>query len=66
MESRRDFMKKGLYAAPVIMTVAVSPAFAGSPYQIGKNNGFGNGDQAAPGKSLPNNNAENGPRGNPN
>ena len=66
MESRRNFMKKGLYAAPVIMTVAVSPSFAREPYAIGKDNGFGNGDDAAPGKSLPNNNAENGPRGNPN
>ena len=66
MDSRRDFIKKGLYAAPIVMTVAVSPAFSKGPYAIGKNNGFGNGDQAAPGGSLPNNNAENGPRGNPN
>ena len=32
---------------------------------VGKNNGWGNGDQAAPGNSLNHNNAENGPNGNP-
>lgn len=32
---------------------------------VGKNNGWGNGDQAAPGNSLAHNNAENGPNGNP-
>ena len=34
--------------------------------RIKGNNGWGNGDQPAPGGSLPNNNAENGPGGNPN
>jgi len=34
--------------------------------RIKGNNGWGNGDQPAPGGSLPNNNAENGPDGNPN
>ena len=43
-ESRRDFLKKAAYTAPVILTMAAAPAFAknGSPhmYQRG-NNGIG-------------------------
>ena len=35
-------------------------------YRINGNNGWGNGDQPAPSGSLPNNNAENNPNGNPN
>jgi len=34
------------------------------PERVKGNNGFGNGDQSAPGKSLDNNNAENSGRGN--
>ena len=29
-ESRRDFLKKGAYAAPVILTLKAVPAFANS------------------------------------
>ncbi len=45
MESRRRFLKKTLYMAPVIMTVAVRPAFAGSGYTGGRggNDGTGGG-----------------------
>ena len=44
---------------------APNPAIWG--YDIGTgNNGWGNGDQPAPGGSLPHNNAENGQNGNPN
>ena len=43
-ESRRDFLKKAAYTAPVILTMAAAPAFAknGSPhmYEHG-NNGIG-------------------------
>jgi hypothetical protein len=30
MQSRRDFIKKGAYAAPVILSLNAVPAFAGS------------------------------------
>ena len=33
MESRRNFLKKGLYVAPVVMTLAVRPAMAGQAYR---------------------------------
>jgi hypothetical protein len=29
MSSRRDFLKKGVYAAPAIITLSAVPAFAG-------------------------------------
>ena len=35
MESRRSFLKKTVYVAPAILTVAVRPAHAKSPYTIG-------------------------------
>ncbi|MCV2867133.1 hypothetical protein OEW28_00650 [Defluviimonas sp. WL0002] len=58
-----------------LVATSAGPAFAegdvvcnggggGCPRKKG-NNGWGNGDQPAPGGSLPNNNAENGPGGNP-
>lgn len=28
-ESRRDFLKKGVYAAPAILTLSATPSFAG-------------------------------------
>lgn len=45
--TRRDFIKKlGAYVAPVIMTVAVRPAYCSSCYEPNRsrgNNGLGNG-----------------------
>ena len=41
METRRQFLKKALYTAPVIMTVAVRPSFGASAY--GNPNGGGGG-----------------------
>jgi hypothetical protein len=43
-ESRRDFLKKAAYTAPVILTMAAAPAFArnGSPHACDRgNNGIG-------------------------
>ena len=68
-ESRRKFLKTAgkfaVYAPPalLVMTQASTKSFAAS---LKCNNGFGNGDQCAPGNSLNNNNAENSSRGNPN
>jgi hypothetical protein len=65
--SRRKFLKTAgkfaLYTPPalMVMTQASTVSFANSC-----NNGFGNGDQCAPGNSLNNNNAENSMGGNPN
>jgi hypothetical protein len=56
---KREFMGKfGKYAAlSAGMAVLMNPtASTANSYQ---NNGWGNGDQTAPGNSLPNNNAEN-------
>ena len=33
MQNRREFLQKGLYATPLVMTLAVKPAFAGRTYQ---------------------------------
>ncbi len=33
MSSRRDFLKKAGYAAPVVMTLSVRPSFAGQGSQ---------------------------------
>jgi hypothetical protein len=33
LETRREFIRKSLYAAPVILSVAVRPAFARSGYE---------------------------------
>ena len=80
LASRRSVVKAA-WSAPVIVALGMNPiaAFArgagsstdmgGSAAPIEKpkgNNGFGNGDQDAPGGSGPNNNAENGPGGNHN
>ncbi len=32
MESRRRFLSRGLYVAPIILTAAVRPSFAASAY----------------------------------
>ena len=67
-EARRKFLKAAgifaVYAPPALMIM--SSASADGLKKSNCNNGFGNGDQCAPGKSLPNNNAENSNRGNPN
>ena len=49
MESRRSFLKKGAYLAPVILTAAVRPGFARTTYGGPKgNNGVGNGLDGQP------------------
>jgi hypothetical protein len=47
LESRRKFLKRGLYVTPVIMSLAVRPAMAGQAYRCeggkpnhGQNHGF--------------------------
>ena len=60
--SRRDFIAKaGKYAVVGAgMAALMTPgASAAKKYKIKGNNGFGNGDQDAPGNSCTNNNAEN-------
>ena len=59
-ESRRNILKKA-YVAPALvalgnMSLATNLHAKGSSLE---NNGWGNGDQNAPGNSGPNNNAEN-------
>ena len=62
---KRAFMKKcGKYAAvgagmATLMTPTASSAFNSGVVRIKGNNGHGNGDQPAPGKSLFHNEAEN-------
>jgi hypothetical protein len=57
---KREFMGKfGKYAAlSAGMAVLMNPT-ASTANSYGQNNGWGNGDQTAPGNSLENNNAEN-------
>ncbi len=58
-ESRRDLLKKA-YVAPAIValgSMTLTTNLSGSSSL--QNNGWGNGDQTAPGHSLPNNDAEN-------
>lgn len=63
--TKREFMKKfGKYAAtaPVGMYMLMTPSMSSavsSGSRIPRNNGWGNGDQRAPGYSLFNNKAEN-------
>lgn len=70
VESRRGFLKKSVYMAPVIIMLGSLNAYAtdkGDSKAPGnstlkackQNNGFGNGDQNAPGNSLNHNGAEN-------
>lgn len=70
IESRRGFLKKSVYMAPALMLLGSLNAYAdnkGNSKAPGnstlkackENNGFGNGDQNAPGNSGPHNNAEN-------
>ena len=64
--AKRDFMGKfGKYAAAgagmaILMTPTASTAGNYRKKRIKGNNGWGNGDQRAPGNSLNHNNAENG------
>lgn len=65
-QSRRSFLKKAAYAAPVMVALgalSTTASAAGSSFPVKPvkpgNNGFGNGDQTAPGASLNNNAAEN-------
>jgi hypothetical protein len=82
-ESRRDFLKKSVYAAPALVALGSLNVYADGSEGVNitdskgivvransslkcnsgssghGNNGFGNGDQDAPGNSLNNNNAEN-------
>jgi len=58
---KREFIKKfGSYAAtaPIGMYMLMTPSTASA--QSSSNNGWGNGDQSAPGNSGSHNNAENG------
>lgn len=60
VEARRSFLKKAGYVAPALMLLGSLEAHAaprGS--KIKANNGFGNGDQTAPGGSTTTNGAEN-------
>lgn len=58
MDTRRDFLKKTAYVAPLVLTVAVRPTFATGSYgndQEKGNNGLGNGlDPQPPGDPKPN------------
>jgi len=54
METRREALIKLAYVAPLIMSVAVRPAFAASGYDRPKgNNGVGNGYDPQPPGSPP-------------
>jgi hypothetical protein len=66
-ESRRSFLKKAAYTAPVILSLKVEPAFAsyGSGTHLHGNNGVGNGlDPQPPGNPRVNDGPGTGP-GNP-
>lgn len=64
-ESRRDFLKKTAYVAPVILTMKAIPAFAGHGSMPHGNNGVGNGeDPQPPGDPPINDGPDTGP-GNP-
>jgi len=72
LEKRKFMNKFGKYAVvsvgmAALMTPNASASFnsGGKPRGPQGNNGWGNGDQAAPGGSGPNNNAENNHNGNP-
>lgn len=53
--SRRDFLKKTAYVAPVVLTLQATPALAGqgSALKLKCNNGFGDGgDGCTPGSGA--------------
>jgi len=58
LESRRQFLKKAIYVAPLIITASVRPSFAGTGYDNGggddgSNNGGSGGEQPPPPVRLP-------------
>lgn len=58
--TRRDILKKASFAIPTIVTLSLAETqVKASGIRVKGNNGWGNGDQSAPGGSLPNNSAEN-------
>lgn len=65
-KSRRILLKKA-YVTPTLIalgTMTLTTSLKGSSSLSGGNNGWGNGDQDAPGNSGSNNNAENNQNGN--
>jgi len=66
--SRRSLLKK-IYVAPAVIAlgsmVLTTNVNGASSLSKKGNNGWGNGDQSAPGNSLNNNNAENNKANNP-
>jgi hypothetical protein len=58
---RREFIRKTAYVAPVILSLAVTPAYAKTGSQR-NDNGPDNGNPNAPGRSLWNYNAANSER----
>jgi hypothetical protein len=64
METRRVFLKKSAYVAPVVFTLAVRPSFATPPYARG-NNGVGNGEDGQPPGNPPVNDGTGTSPGNP-
>ena len=72
MESRRSFIQKSFYIAPLVLSVAVRPGFAQRPYSVGKdnakakgNNGVGNGLDPQPPGNPPVNDGPGTSKGNP-
>lgn len=57
LEKRKFIGKCGKYAVGAGMATLMTPTVSSAISSC--NNGWGNGDQCAPGNSLPNNNAEN-------
>ncbi|GIU00030.1 hypothetical protein TSL6_05360 [Sulfurovum sp. TSL6] len=57
LEKRKFIGKCGKYAVGAGMATLMMPTVSSAISSC--NNGWGNGDQCAPGNSLPNNNAEN-------
>lgn len=63
LEKRKFIGKCGKYAVGAGMAILMTPTASSAISSM--NNGWGNGDQRAPGESLPHNNAENNTFGNP-
>lgn len=63
--TRKEAIKKAGYMALSTTTMMIllnKNGYSKPKTSGGQNNGWGNGDQTAPGDSFPNNNAENGPK----
>jgi len=69
MESRRQFIKKGAYIAPLVLTLKVRPALAVATYGPNDrpkgNNGVGNGEDGQPPGNPPINDGPGTGPGNP-